>query len=620
MSKQICVADIIAKRKARWNEKRDLKYDEELVNASVVKILSTESLTREILARPYLLVEVAFYIINKDKATVPFFFNEVQQDFISKLEEYGGGRHYFILKGRQQGFTSVVTAIQLAFAIVRKNFSGFTMADRADNTRAIFNDKARVVFDKLPELLKPSTKFNSTNEFFFDKLNSSWRIATATDQVGRSRTLNFAHFSEVAFYTCSLANLQKGIGEALTADSFQIYETTANGYNEARELWESKTCINLFYEWWRTKEYRSTEYKYLETDDPWLLNRIEILKSKGLDKEQITWYCKKYDGYIDKDSLKQEYPCSADEAFISSGGSIFDKEKLNNRITACSDLRPLKLGYFDYRKEYVPIIDPGGAKVGEEKRLTDIRFIESKDGYIRLHELPQEKKDGRGNVIGLAPYVIGGDTAGTGEDYFAAKVINNITGRTAATLHRKNMDEDVYAEQLICLGKYYHDALIGVEINYSREPMRIIAQEYGYVNVYMREKLDGVHDEVVLDAGFNTTPKTRPIIIAELVRLFRDDPEIECDSETLKEMNSFVKKANGRQEALDGFHDDLVMSLAIAHFVAGQQATEWLKPEAPEDDFIKRNFKESEESDAGYYGNSQTFGESGGAFMDWDDF
>ena len=42
--------------------------------------------------------------------------------------------------------------------------------------------------------------------------NSSWRIATATDQVGRSRTLNFVHFSEVAFYECDLANLQAGIG------------------------------------------------------------------------------------------------------------------------------------------------------------------------------------------------------------------------------------------------------------------------------------------------------------------------------------------------------------------------------------------------------------------------
>ena len=302
----LTVSDIIAKRKRIWEERHDIDYDRELVRASAIRILSDDNLVREVQAKPYLLIEVAFYIVDKKKKTVPFFLNEVQRDFISKFEEWGTKKPYFILKGRQQGFTSLITAMQLAFAIVQKNFSGFTLADSGDNTRAIFNDKARVVYNRLPEELKPTEKFNSVNELFFDKLNSSWRIATASDQVGRSRTLNFVHFSEVAFYECSLANLQKSIGEAMTEDAFRVYETTANGFNEAKDLWDSESCNNLFYEWWRTSEYRSTEYQYLETKDPWLLERIEVLKAKGLDKEQITWYCKKYDSYLDKNTIKQE--------------------------------------------------------------------------------------------------------------------------------------------------------------------------------------------------------------------------------------------------------------------------------------------------------------------------
>ena len=35
------------------------------------------------------------------------------------------------------------------------------------------------------------------------------------------------------------------------------------------------------------------------------------------------------------------------------------------------------------------------------------------------------------------------------------------------------MDEDLYAEQLYCLGRYYHDAMIGVEINFSEHPARV---------------------------------------------------------------------------------------------------------------------------------------------------
>lgn len=123
----------------------------------------------------------------------------------------------------------------------------------------------------------------------------------------------------------------------------------------------------------------------------------------------------------------------------------------------------------------------------------------------------------------------------------------------------------------------------------------------------MRERLDRIADKVELDYGFETTTKTKPIIIAELVVLMRNDPTIEVDSETLKEMTTFVKKENGKQEAIDGAHDDLVMATAIAHFISKKQTNQWI-PVAPSDeDFIAENFK-TEESD----GN--------GDYMNWEDF
>lgn len=600
----IRVADIISKRKRIWEEKHDLELDRDLVRASVRKILSEISLVNEIKAKPYLLIEVAFFIVDKKKKSVPFFLNEVQRDFISKYEKWGTKKAYFILKGRQQGFTSLITAMQLSFAIVQKNFSGFTLADSGDNTRAIFNDKARTVYTRLPEELKPTEKFNSVNELFFDKLNSSWRIATATDQVGRSRTLNFVHFSEVAFYECSLANLQKGIGEAMTEDCFRVYETTANGFNEAKDLWDSNTCYNLFYEWWRTSEYRSTEYEYLGTNDPWLLERIEVLKAKGLDKEQITWYCKKYDSYLDKNTIKQEYPITPEEAFISSGDCVFNKEVLVNQIARSQALQPIKKGYFTYKKVANPIKDSKGETVDIEWQLKDITFEERVDGYIAIHEEPRVKYDESGEVIiSKCPYVLGGDTAGTGSDYFTGKMIDNTNGRTVATLRKQKIDEDLYGEQMLCLARYYNDALIGIETNYSRHPIRVI-QKYGYTNLYLRERVDEVSKKVERVYGFETTRKTKPIIIGELVELMRD-PSIEVDTETLKEMTTFVKKDNGKMEAIEGAHDDLVMAKAIAHFVSSQQTSQWIEEKPQEDDFIARNF--TSEND-----NSN--------FMRWEDF
>jgi hypothetical protein len=441
---------------------------------------------------------------------------------------------------------------------------------------------------------------------FFDKLNSSWRIATATDQVGRSRTLNFVHFSEVAFYECNLSDLQAGIGEAITAGAIQVYETTANGFNQAKDLWDSESCHNLFYEWWRSPEYRSTEYEYLETQDPWLIERKKVLEAKGCDKEQITWYCKKYDSYLDKNTIKQEYPITPTEAFVSSGDCVFDKEAINNQIARCVSLQAPRRGYFTYKKEAIPIPNSEGVMVDVEWKIKDIEFVESRDGYIFLHEEPRVKvKDGE--ITHKAPYSLGGDTAGTGKDYFTGKVICNLDDNTVATLHKQYIDEDLYAEQMYCLGKYYHDALIGIEINYSRQPTRILQKKYNYPNLYMRERLDGASDRSVMDYGFETTSRTKPIIIGELVELMRNNPYIEEDIPTLKEMTTFVKKENGKLEAIDGCHDDLVMAKAIAHFISKKQTRTWIEVVPTDNEFISENFN---------------LGETGGneGFMSWEDF
>ena len=288
------IEDFVTKRRARLEEKHDIEYDERLVSAIADEILSSSELVAQVREKPHLLIECCFSLVDKNKRNVPFFFNEVQRDFVEQIEKHGTKKPFYVLKGRQQGFTTIVTAIQLANAIVRKNFSGFTLADRDDNTKAIFIDKAKVMYNALPERLKPTEKFNSINELYFEKLNSSWRVASATANVGRSRTLSFIHYSEIAFFRCNLSDLQKSIAQAATEDALSIYETTANGFNEAKELWDSGSCVNLFYEWWLTKEYVSTEYEYLDEADGWLTDRLKVLEALGLIREQLAWYAKKY--------------------------------------------------------------------------------------------------------------------------------------------------------------------------------------------------------------------------------------------------------------------------------------------------------------------------------------
>jgi len=53
---------------------------------------------------------------------------------------------------------------------------------------------------------------------------------------------------------------------------------------------------------------------------------------------------------------------------------------------------------------------------------------------------------------------------------FYSQVIDNRTGRQVAVL-RQRTDEDLFAKQVWCLGRWYNWALVGVEANFSTYPI-----------------------------------------------------------------------------------------------------------------------------------------------------
>jgi hypothetical protein len=59
----------------------------------------------------------------------------------------------------------------------------------------------RRYFDNTPAILKPSTRYASRRELYFDRLDSSFIVGTAgSDSIGRGETITQAHLSELAFW------------------------------------------------------------------------------------------------------------------------------------------------------------------------------------------------------------------------------------------------------------------------------------------------------------------------------------------------------------------------------------------------------------------------------------
>lgn len=207
--------------------------------------------------------------------------------------------------------------------------------------------------------------------------------------------------------------------------------------------------------------------------------------------------------------------------------------------------------------------------------------------YIKIYKEPIEGH----------PYVIGGDTAGDGADNFTAQVIDNSTGEQVAVL-KHQFDEDLYAKQMFCLGMHYNTALIAIETNFSTYPIKEM-QRMRYPKLFVRTKEDTYTGQIMESYGFKTDRKTRPLIISELVKIMRDTPEWVVDEDTLEEMLVFVRSEKGRAEAQSGFHDDLIMALAIAYYARSQQRSTVAKPKdrIKWTDEMKKDYKKASKAD-----------------------
>jgi phage terminase large subunit len=223
------------------------------------------------------------------------------------------------------------------------------------------------------------------------------------------------------------------------------------------------------------------------------------------------------------------------------GKTVFDARAIQKRLDDIQ--KPIKTGYFTYDYDGI--------------NITNIKWVADRSGYIKLYDVPR-----------LTQYCIGGDTAGEGSDYFVGHVLDAKTGVQVATL-RHQFDADQYTRQMYCLGKYYKDALIGIEANFDSYPLKEL-QRLGYMKQYVREAQDTYTGKTEKRYGFKTTSLTRPTIISKLIEIVREHCETINDKDTLEELLTIVRNEKGRIEAPEGGHDDLMMALAIAHEIREQ--------------------------------------------------
>ncbi len=268
-------------------------------------------------------------IRTKAGRTEPLIFNRAQRYVHQRLEEQRaktGKVRALLLKARQQGFSTYIAARFYHRASLRKGVQVYILTHEQDATNTLFGMVDR--YHKHTPL-RPSTGAANAKELIFDRLDSGYEVGTAgTKAVGRSKTVQLLHGSEVAFWPNASSHFA-GVVQTIPdmPDTEIVLESTAHGVGgEFHERWQQAEAgigdyIAIFVPWFWSEEYRREVPEGFTLDD----EDREYAANHGLSLEQMAWRRAKIAELKDPLLFKQEYPATAAEAFQTTGHDSYIK-------------------------------------------------------------------------------------------------------------------------------------------------------------------------------------------------------------------------------------------------------------------------------------------------------
>lgn len=194
-------------------------------------------------------------------------------------------------------------------------------------------------------------------------------------------------------------------------------------------------------------------------------------------------------------------------------------------------------------------------------------------GPLRIWQMPDPAR----------VYALGADPGGgkSARDYSAASVIAVDDGSQCATYHGRLEPLD-FAEVIYLLARFYGGiqaiAYTCIEINQHGLAVLEKVRTLGHPNLYTRQTWDQIEKVMQPQLGWMTSVKTRPMLVNR-ARAALADPSVKIfDPELIAEMSTFVFTETGREDHLDGCHDDLLFAWMLA--LEASQHLKEVRPEA----------------------------------------
>ena len=425
-------------------------------------------------------------------------------DFQEKtVNEFQRERFNIILKARQLGISTITAGYSLWLMTFHQDKNVLVIATKQEVAKNLVT-KIRVMHANLPSWLKQ--KCVEDNKLNLRYMNGSQvKAVSSGPEAARSEALSLLILDEAAFID-KIDDIWTASQQTLTTGGSCIALSTPNGVGN----WFHKT-------WVEAEEGRG------------LFNDIKLHWTVHPDRND-DWRVEQ-DSLLGVQNAAQECDCD----FITSGTSVIDARILEE----CNK----------------SMVEDPVEKRGADSNL----WIWKQPDYTRT-------------------YVVTADVGrGDSKDFSAFHIIDVESVEQVAEYKGKIPTKD-FGNMLVSISTEYNDALLIIENNnigwatiqqvidrdypnlfYTSKDLRYIDIAHQMTNRYRNTDRNMV-------AGFSTTMKTRPLIIAKLEEYFRDESVVVHSNRLIDELLTFIY-INNRAEAMAGYNDDLVMSFAIGLWV-----------------------------------------------------
>lgn len=451
------------------------------------------------------------------------------------LRKFHKNQNNIVLKSRQMGL-SVITSGFIAWKVIfNYDESVLIVANKGDSAVRML-DTVRRFLDYLPAFLLPAQRpENNTKKIRFS--NNSWVKAVASSKdAGRGEALTMLVMDETAFIEHS-DQIWTAAGGALSVTQGKcIMLSTPRGTG------------GLYHRTWTAAKKQENDFVMSELH--WKLHPVlskdmeERTDEFGKKYIWSPWYeqqCEK-NGY-DMVKIAQEL----DLSFEGSAAMVIESHILEKYEKDCQGIKPTC--WFDYK-------------------LEGNNFVTDRQTSFLVWEKPKEKTN----------YILAADVGrGDGSDYSTIQIINADSLVQVAEYQGK-IASDVFASVIYKAGKEYNNAFVAIECNsfglvtalilkkYLRYDSNRIYHSKSVKKIYLRYPGFDSVDENAEIPGFQTTMKSRPLVIGSITKHMRSG-EIKINStRLLDEFKTFVFDGDKAQHSR-GYHDDLIIALGIALFM-----------------------------------------------------